>query len=276
MTVPNRHSLKSPGPSSRSRRLYAHGGLVARVGWYPPGQRMARHAHERHQVSLLLGGSLGETVCREERRLRGPALGVKPAGVAHANDYGPDGALILCIELDAGFDLFDDAGLPERWQWRGASDAALPQARSLLRALVDGAPIDAEGRLWEWLAGVGRNEDTPATATPPRWLQQACERLQEEDLPLARLAGELGLHPVYVARAFVRSVGCTPSTFRARARFQRALIALSQGRDLAETALSVGFADQAHFCRAARACSGLSPGQLRTLLGGRASSDSGP
>ena len=228
---------------------------------------MGRHEHERHQFSLLLGGSLGETVGGEEQRLRGPALGLKPSGVAHANDYGPDGALILCIELDGDIDLQRDAGLATRWSWRRvAEEPLLKRSRRLLRELVEGEVTDAAGRLWELLAAVGDSAASARSGTPPAWLRGAAERLQEEGLPLSQLARDLGLHPVYVARTFLRWFGCTPSAFRSRARFQRGLVALSRGDGLSQAALQAGFADHAHFCRAARAQSGLSPNQLRALV----------
>jgi AraC family transcriptional regulator len=101
---------------------------------------------------------------------------------------------------------------------------------------------------------------------PPGWIARVCARLQEEATPLADLARDEDLHPVYFSRAFARWTGNSPSTLRARARMQRALAAVSAGHSLVDAALQAGFADHAHFSRAARAHSGLCPRQLRTLL----------
>lgn len=271
------HSTKPtmPAPPARSRVLFEGRSLSARLSWYAPGLRMRRHEHACHQVSLLLAGTLGECGPGGEIRLDVPAVGVKPAGLTHANDYGPGGALILGINLDHGLDLRRDAGLASAWQWQAQPAAALlASARALLADLSTGADAeaggDAEARVWELLAAMAGCGRMPvagmAAGRPPRWVARACERLQEESTPLLELARQEGLHPVYFSRAFSRWTGSRPSAFRARARFQRALAALSAGQPLADAAQQAGFADQAHFSRAAREHSGLSPGQLRLLL----------
>lgn len=255
-----------PRDSSAGRRgktLYEGGRLNARLSWYPPGLRMARHAHGRHQLSLLLSGTLGETASNGEVRLDTPSIGLKPAGVWHANDYGPHGALILAVDLDGRMRLDRDIGLPPAWRWRQhASPALLDRCRRLLRDLLDGQERDPEGRVWELIAGmVQGGEDR--RGTPPRWVERARARLGEEGAPLAALASAEGLSPVYFSRAFLQWTGWRPSEFRARARFQRALAALADGHSLASAAAQAGYADQAHFSRAARSQCGLSPQQLR-------------
>lgn len=255
-------------PGHGRRRVFRGGQLVARISWYAPAERMQRHAHECHQLSLLLLGTLAEQTAVGEARLAVPALGVKPAGLAHANDYGPAGALMLGIDLPAAFDLDAGLGIDRAWQWRGgAMQPLLAQSRVLLAGLLAGdiTAGDIDDQLWELLAGMGAVDARPAGA-PPRWLQLSCQRLQEEAVPLTRLAEEMGLHPVYFARAFARWLGCTPSVFRARAQLQRTLPLLASGQRLAEVAQLAGFADQSHFSRVAREHSGLTPARLRALL----------
>lgn len=66
-----------------------------------------------------------------------PALGVKQAGVAHANDYGPSGALIKVSTPPASFDLQDKLGIGRAWQWRGhALQPLLLQGRGLLSSCL--------------------------------------------------------------------------------------------------------------------------------------------
>lgn len=229
---------------------------------------MQRHEHPRHQVSLLLAGALGESGLGDEVRLDVPAVGIKPAGTMHANDYGPHGALILGIDLDEHVDLSRQSGMINAWRWRARpSKRLLAQSRTLLTDLLErnAADVDVEGRVWELMAGMMVCGEALG-GVPPQWVLRVCARLQEEATPLMELAGDEGVHPVYFSRAFSRWMGCPPSTFRARSRFQRALAALSDGRSLATVALEAGFSDQAHLSRAAREHSGLTPRQLRALV----------
>jgi len=264
---PTTHRIDAAQGPTR-RRVFSGEHLAARVSWYAPGERMRRHAHDCHQLSLLLLGTLMEQTGQGEERLAGPALGVKQAGVAHANDYGPSGALMLGIDLPASFDLQENLGIGRAWQWRGhALQPLLLQGRGLLSALFADELIaaDVDARLWELLAGMASTDERPS-GTPPRWLVLCCQRLQDESVPLTDLACELGVHPVYFARAFARWMGCAPSVFRARAQLQRALPLLAKGQALADVAQQAGFADQSHFSRITRAHSGLTPARLRALL----------
>lgn len=246
--------------------MHDTGTLRARLRWYAPGLRMARHAHERHQLSLLLVGTLGEDGPREEMRLDVPAVGIKPAGSPHTNDYGPAGALILTVEVDPALDLGQTLRLPARWQWRTRPSAALLACgRALLRDMRHGLGGDGEGRLWELVACMD-DSDGPPPGRPPDWVARSRARLHEEATPLAELAHDEGLHPVYFARGFLRWTGWRPSAYRAHARVQRALAAIAGSAPLADVALQAGFADQAHFTRAVRHFCGLSPTQLRALM----------
>lgn len=260
----------SPAPAtSLGRVLLRTEGLAARVAWYPPGLCLQPHAHDAHQVSILLSGTLEERVRGQDARLAEPAVGIKPAGAVHANDYGPHGALLLGLEFDSRIDLRRELGLGDRWGWRARpSPASLACSRSLLSTLHQSGG-DPEGLVWELVASLDMcflENDKRPVATAPGWVTRVEQRLQEETVSLGEIARDEGLHPVYLSRAFVRWKGCRPSVLRQRARLHRAVVALSKGQALAAAAAHAGFADQSHLSRATRGHSGLSPRQLRALL----------
>jgi AraC family transcriptional regulator len=83
---------------------------------------------------------------------------------------------------------------------------------------------------------------------------------------LRDVAAEVGVHPVYCARAFRRAVGCTVSSYlRALRLLDAGRLILEEKQSLADVALRVGFADQAHLTRACSRDLGFPPGRLQRL-----------
>jgi AraC family transcriptional regulator len=103
----------------------------------------------------------------------------------------------------------------------------------------------------------------------PHWLSQAEEFLRTYALTPVRLrdvAAEVGVHPVYCARAFRQAVGCTISTYVHVLRLLDAgRLILNEKRSLDEVALQAGFTDQAHFTRICSRILGFTPGRLQRL-----------
>ena len=92
-----------------------------------------------------------------------------------------------------------------------------------------------------------------------------------DDVPPARglvpLADQLGASPYRLSRAFSREIGVSLTRYRNRVRVGRALDRLEQGHvALADLAIELGFADQAHLTRTVREHVGRPPGALRRLL----------
>ncbi len=78
------------------------------------------------------------------------------------------------------------------------------------------------------------------------------------------LAARAGLGPRRFSQLFSESVGLSPKRWLRLRRFQRSLpFARRADVDWAETALELGYADQAHFARDFRAISGLTPTEYR-------------
>jgi AraC-like DNA-binding protein len=87
------------------------------------------------------------------------------------------------------------------------------------------------------------------------------------NLPLRRLAHDIGIGVRSLQVRFVAAVGLTVKEYALVQRLQATIRQLDAGdRALAETALDMGFADQAHATRAVRAFAGLTPARLRRAL----------
>lgn len=258
-------------------RLISGAGLDVRLTWYRPGERMAPHAHDCHQISWLLGGELRETGGAREQDVVRSSRGVKPAGFRHANVYGVSGALVLAVDIDPDATICADWSGPGEWGW-GASRADTPieilklatapdvgaagpamSLADLAACAMEPAP-DAKSD-----AGSGGSDRAPL---PLRWLDRVREQLRDDpDEPdLSSLADQAGVHRVHLSRSFSRRFGLPPSRYRLRCRLGRAIADMMGGTRLADAALAAGFADQSHFTRAVRAETGLPPTHLRALL----------
>jgi AraC-like DNA-binding protein len=92
----------------------------------------------------------------------------------------------------------------------------------------------------------------------------ASDLLRDPQLRLGAWAATHSLAPASVSRGFHKVFGVSPAAFRAEARAQRALTRIASGtRPLAAVAAEMGFADQAHLSRAAKALTGAPPGRWR-------------
>ena len=84
---------------------------------------------------------------------------------------------------------------------------------------------------------------------------------------LPPLAASLATSPFRLSRAFTRETGVSITHYRNRVRVARALDRLEHGENnLAILAADLGFADQAHLCRAVRQHLGHTPTAVRRML----------
>ena len=83
-------------------------------------------------------------------------------------------------------------------------------------------------------------------------------------LELHRLAALVRMSPSHFTRSFHKAFGLTPHRYVIQCRILRAreLLASTQ-LPLTEIALTVGFADQSHFCRRFTEGVGVTPGAFR-------------
>ncbi len=254
-------------------QLFTRGGAAARLSYYAPGASMGAHSHDAHQFSCLLVGEFREVHAGQERDVCQPSFGVKPAGLEHRNDYGPNGALIVSLNLEPS--RLEDylPGFATDWLWRAGVMTARDKRSAITLSTLGGeAEATADEIVCDLLAALtpelARPANAPHRAAIPGWLARARDALREcETAPdLAVIADEAGVHRVHLSRAFSRQFGVPPSLYRRRCRLARAIAEMLQGASLADAALSAGFADQSHFSRFAKTETGYSPHSLKTLL----------
>jgi AraC family transcriptional regulator len=104
---------------------------------------------------------------------------------------------------------------------------------------------------------------------PKLKLSQTIEYIQahlSEDISLNDIANELGMSQYYFCHLFKRSTGISPHQFLIRQRVEQAKRLLRQSeRTVTAIALDCGFANQSHFARYFRQCTGMNPSEFRRL-----------
>ncbi len=204
------------------------------------------HRHREAYASLVLRGGYLEASVDGPVACAPGTLVLHPAFHAHGDRFGARGARVANLALPA---------------------ALAPQGVRVLRV----ARLDRARRAFE--RGAAWLPELLADALPGAhgeedggWRAAFVRALADGDAPIAELACRCGVSPAHASRALSASHGMPPQLLRRELRWRRALVLLRGDAALADVAAEAGFADQAHFCRTARACSGLAPGALRRLL----------
>jgi AraC family transcriptional regulator len=226
-----------------------------------------RHAHGELQISLVLRGSLAETV-RGATEFAGPlSIVVKDPGVEHEDRFGPDGAALVRLRIRRSMaDLLDDPRRVIPWSWSHAPGVAAPFIRIARRERASFAADDAD--VTDLLASLTARE-APLTA-PPEWLVRTMTDLRSgwnPSLSVTDVARAADVHPVYLARCVRRWYGVGLAEELRRIRLTTAARGLAEGdATVSRVAHVQGFADEPHLCRAFHQSTGVTPASFRRLV----------
>jgi len=235
-----------------------------------PGLRLPNHAHQQACFLVVLHGKYAETVGGQSCTYRPFSMITKPPMQEHSNDQQAAGASCLVIEvserrfssLGPYATLFEQRTVVQS----GTIGAFALRAAQELTAPDELTTLSLEGLALEMVAGASRLARTLTRRPNRRWLDDVRQMLDEPNVPpsLGEIAQVVGLHPVYIARAFRHHFGCTIGEYARRRRIEQAQAALSgSNEDLAEIAARLGFCDQSHFSKSLRRYTGMSPAQFR-------------
>lgn len=245
------------------------------------GLHYGRHWHETHSVGVITGGrSTYVNGTHEEVVEEGAVVVVNPGAVHGCNPVADapwsyvmfyfDPAWLGRVQArlrgaggaDTAFRPYDVPALraPELVD-AGVRLAAVLADAAQPAAVREAAAVDFVARLHGALAPAASGPDAgaPRVERVARYIDTHFAAA----LPLEQLCDAAHLSGSYLIRAFKRRYGVAPHEYQVNRRIQYAKARLRAGAPIAQVALDVGFADQAHFQRVFKRLTAATPGQYR-------------
>jgi AraC family transcriptional regulator len=224
------------------------------------------HTHENASFVLVLAGSYLSSADGAPEVSPVSTLIFNPAGTTHRDSFRLASGRFLAISISDESRRVAEVGtaLPSVATVVVAG-AAVTTAFRLARQSVIVEPEASsvmEGLCWELLwSATGERFWTRQKLL--WWIPRARELLHDQcttPLRITEMAQQLGVHPVYFARAFRHAFRCTPGEYLMRCRLRTVMALLRDTKlPLSAIALRAGFFDQSHLSRAFRIHFGLAP-----------------
>lgn len=235
---------------------------------YIPGEKFPFHYDGHSRISIVLNGRLKEKAGQSEIFAQAFSVVVKPGDVWHSNEFGPDGARLLSVVFPPDF-LSDSSGEPvfQHWQWYHSNQVARATSRYLQRLRLTDDPAS---ETIDFLAALSPRPASHFTKATPDWLELVSEQIRDQpevNYSVQELASSIGVHPVYMARAFRKYFDCGVKEYIHRNRLRNIISSLTDTKQpLVEVALESGYADQSHMSRFFKQATGMSPGAFREMV----------
>lgn len=259
------------GETLRSRKVSSFE-LSERV--YPPGYQTPKHTHKQALFCFVMEGHYTETYGTKTRECKSSTLLFHPPEELHAERFHDTGGRSFIIEIAPHWlaQMREHLTVAENSSdFYGGSFELL--SRKLYREFGNtdqASPLIIEGVMMEMLGETVRHSAAKPCHGSPRWLQQARELLHArftENLTLADVAQNVGVHPVHLAQTFHKTYQCTVGDYVRKLRIDYACHELAtSAKPIVDIALAAGFCDQSHFTRTFKRSIGAAPSQYRESL----------
>lgn len=265
MTIPDRQNYKI----LLRRKI---GDLTACKALYRAGNWSQNHFHENARIVFVLNGSFVEKYETKQRFCQPFTSIFRPPMEKHSEVYEPG---VVCL----GFDL------SSKWikkledfsvKLDRSEDFHNPSLNQLITKICgeltfndDVSNLAIESLLNEVAVEMHRNLSDSEFDKSPRWLKTAEEYIREnfsENLTLTKIADEVGVHPVHLARVFKRKYHLTIAEYIRRLRVESACRLLTHSDlKLSEISLETGFNDQSHFTKIFKTLMGKTPSEFKRI-----------
>src|SRR6201991_2846344 len=247
-------------------------GLILSELKHETARKLPTHSHELAYFCLLLNGNYWEQLGKKRITYKPLTVMFHPPDMTHIDEIGPAGGSFFSVEVKTeGMDrlrgCLGNVGLDSSLHEGDLAWLAMRLYREHKEADACSG-LTMEGLVLEMLPVVGLLKDSKQQSRP-RWLSNAVDLLNEEfrsNLKVQDIATEVGVHPFHLSRVFRTVHRQTIGEYVHKLRVAYACKLLEQPEcDLANVALSAGFADQSHFTKVFKNVTGMTPGVFRHL-----------
>ncbi len=237
-----------------------------------PDEEVKRHTHEDAHFLLVIEGVYITSARNIADFCSASTLIFNPAGTTHRDRFQTRGGRFFTVSLEPetltrlqdGINLINHSiGFPDsEVSWLGS------RLYKELQTMDAASPIVMEGMALELLGSTMRRQ-TGLGKLPPRFLQLAYQLIHDrftESLTVGEIARIVGVHPVYLVRAFRKHYRTTIGEYQRKLRIEFACQQISAtDLSLADIAVTTGFYDQSHFYRTFKQLVGMTPTEYRTI-----------
>lgn len=235
--------------------------------YYASDVGMEPHSHSTAQFSTLVSGQSRETLSGKTLENQLGVAEFKPIDFTHSNKIGPNGAMLLSINIDAENDVFkDEFG---NIGWSLSDTASLQKLWQTLCTLMFNPQRSLGVDLEEITLGLmsGALPYAGKVKTAPSWLAHAEQALNDSNMSITEIAKSTGVHRVHLTRVFQAHFGVSVTQYRQRLALQKGISRLlSHKQSTATSANEAGFSDQSHFTRVMKKHFDVTPLKLRSLF----------
>lgn len=229
------------------------------------------HEHDNAHFLLLIRGTYLSSAAGMPPTCSEPTLIINPPGTKHRDRFAETSGQFLTFSIphQAWEAAKKQRSLPEHAT--KSSHSALVTGINMMHELRHWTPSSSAFAMECWCDYLLDLADpmihTRHKKHPSPTLTHISERLRDEPAnapTLSSLAEEVGMHRVYLARAFRKQFGCSPSEYFQHHRMQHAIAALHQDhQSISDVAHACGFSDQSHFTHHFRKRHGVTPNTYR-------------